>query len=813
MLNDLFRTYKKIIIAVVLLLSAIIFWFFGCHRLRTDQDEGISWEQIEEGVSSFRFETRQIRGTITFGTDGHLSADRVQPVVLNLTSIAKDFAGTIKITLPGEEGKGVAYQSAISCSRGISSELILEIPLLGNVSFFGVEIFDQYGTEELAEMILGTSAIIPDVDTDDLTENKSIYIGVLSDNYDSLKWMNGLKLESGSSQQVVNLLNIDKKNLWSNVKKLSSLSGILIDDFDTSTLSVRQKNCLKEWVQKEGGSLLIGTGVRAGEVLSGIRDLTGIEAGGKYEDSLQFYGDEESAGYIPMSLNRLKWNETDAWETDSLSHPVSSYRMQSGRGRIMVLAWSLTDDALKQWTGREKMVRSLFGSCFPTEGQPYTVDEDASWYLKKSLYSFLNSQTPSTFYYALFFMAYLSALVFFAYYLLRRTRRRENIWIVVPVIAFFFTLCLMIRTRGFGGDMHSTYSALKLVDTDQEESSVFFLFQNNEGESSNINLIPEVTRVSPLDYSYRTGSEDVASLKRLVQDYTINNTRNGYDIAFSEAVPGTAQMLQFIMKDEDLEKEKDCFLLDLDAGLTSFAGTLVNNSEYSFDKVILIRGREYCILNDVEPGQEILIRDSAVTCWSGYDQEVIGEDLEDNRSAAGSLVEYIRNLYMNDREDYNQVIAAGITEDKKIRFFADDHILQNDLMIVVNRTGLPAEKKTYYIADINASCLTEEFRSASLVQDVLEENRTEAVYQFDSDKVVWNLARNRDSFEGTIYAHNYDTGRDDKILSKPDQVMSCEELEPYISEMNNLTLTFRLKKNAEYGGAPVLSLVLKDVNR
>ena len=79
-------------------------------------------------------------------------------------------------------------------------------------------------------------------------------------------------------------------------------------------------------------------------------------------------------------------------------------------------------------------------------------------------------------------------------------------------------------------------------------------------------------------------------------------------------------MLQFIMKDEDLEKEKDCFLLDLDAGLTSFAGTLVNNSEYSFDKVILIRGREYCILNDGEPGQEILIRDSAVTCWSGYDQ-------------------------------------------------------------------------------------------------------------------------------------------------------------------------------------------------
>ena len=43
MLNDLFRTYKKIIILVLIVLCMVIFWFYGCHR----QQHGSETTQIE----------------------------------------------------------------------------------------------------------------------------------------------------------------------------------------------------------------------------------------------------------------------------------------------------------------------------------------------------------------------------------------------------------------------------------------------------------------------------------------------------------------------------------------------------------------------------------------------------------------------------------------------------------------------------------------------------------------------------------------------------------------------------------------------
>ena len=41
--------------------------------------------------------------------------------------------------------------------------------------------------------------------------------------------------------------------------------------------------------------------------------------------------------------------------------------------------------------------------------------------------------------------------------------------------------------------------------------------------------------------------------------------------------------------------------------------------------------------------------------------------------------------------------------------------------------------------------------------------------------------------------------------------MNCWELEPYVSDMNEMTLTFTLPEGNDYGEAPVLSLLTKKV--
>lgn len=811
MLNDLFRTYKKIIIIVVLLLSAVIFWFFGCHRSGKNKTGQPVWKQTEDNVQSYEFNTNHITGNITFGTGGRLSADRIQPVVVNVSGKEEPFAGTIKITLPGDEGKGVAYQSAINCEKGYSSRIVLSIPKLGNVSFFSVEILDQYGAEELAEMIIGASGIETPVDSGEVTEKKTVYIGVLSDEPDKLQWLDDLEIVSGQTCYVCSIYRLKEMDLLGEAGTLQSLSGILIDDYDTSSLSMRQRSCLKEWVETEGGCLLIGTGSSAKTVLSGLGDLIGASPGEDSEESLQFYHDDESTAYVSVRTNQLKMADEGAWKTEAISFPVSCYQRSMGRGLLTVITWSLTDEALQQWTGRERLTGELIDRFIPDLIKEDSDGENNTWYIKKTLYSFLDSQTPNTFYYALFFIVYLSVLGFFSYYILRRIRKREYIWGIIPAISLLFTVCLVIRSRGFGGNVSSSYSALEIIDSADSRHNIFFMYQNNEGESNSIDLVPAITYVEPLDYSYRTGDEDVASLRRLKQDYTINNTKNGFDIAFEETVPGTSRLLRMVKTDQKA-LSPDCFEADLEADHTSFYGTITNSSLWDFERVLLIRGNQYAVLYNVKSGEKKQISREDIMCWSDYDQENVNYRLEEKRKSLTSLEDYVRNRFINSGEDFNTVVIAGITSKKGIALLSDRDELQNQQTIFINRHILSSEDNIHYISDINKECLSGDSAGSSLSADILEEKKTKATYQFDRAGTVWGLARNRDSFTGTIYAYNYWTGKDEAILDDRDDFMDFEELEPYISDMNKMTLTYRMKDTEDYGPAPILTALLKDVN-
>ena len=60
MLNDLFRTYKKIIILVLIVLCMVIFWFYGSHRQQHGSETTQIWEaeeMSEAGGYRYHFQT------------------------------------------------------------------------------------------------------------------------------------------------------------------------------------------------------------------------------------------------------------------------------------------------------------------------------------------------------------------------------------------------------------------------------------------------------------------------------------------------------------------------------------------------------------------------------------------------------------------------------------------------------------------------------------------------------------------------------------------------------------------------------------
>ena len=75
------------------------------------------------------------------------------PVTLKIRSTDKSFAGVMKVTLPGENGKGIAYQSAIRCQRSEEQTITLNVPQLGNPSVICFEIKDSFGVTQLSENV------------------------------------------------------------------------------------------------------------------------------------------------------------------------------------------------------------------------------------------------------------------------------------------------------------------------------------------------------------------------------------------------------------------------------------------------------------------------------------------------------------------------------------------------------------------------------------------------------------------------------------------------------------------------------------
>lgn len=156
MINDLFRTYKKIIILLLLLLCSVVFWFYGCRHQQRGQKIVVEWDKKAlEGTNGYcyKFKTENCTGSVVFGVAGYVARDKEMPVTLKIRSTDKSFAGVMKVTLPGENGKGIAYQSAIRCQRSEEQTITLNVPQLGNPSVICFEIKDSFGVTQLSENV------------------------------------------------------------------------------------------------------------------------------------------------------------------------------------------------------------------------------------------------------------------------------------------------------------------------------------------------------------------------------------------------------------------------------------------------------------------------------------------------------------------------------------------------------------------------------------------------------------------------------------------------------------------------------------
>lgn len=813
MLNELFRSYKKLIVIAMLLASAIIFWFFGLRRNSESNQRLVVWEKQEfkNGGYDYHFKVGDLSGNVVFGLKGYMVKDRTIPVKMKITSSDDAFSGVVKISVPGTSSAGVAYQSAIHCDKDQETQLLIHIPQLGNASYFTFELLDQYGNVLLSEMEIPASSQWA---KDENEPEDEICLGILSSNVEELSDLNHLTLSADYGDTWARTIYLDEDSFPENVDDLQMLSGLLLDDFSIEKLTKKQKNVLFQWV-KNGGTFIVGTGKNAFRVLNKMGEELGVYSDAVEMSRLYFGSNTEFSGEISLYLSQLHFNENVGWRMVDWSTPASYYERKLGNGKVHLLRFSFTDESLHQWNYYNTMLKSLMEQLLCDVFEKNIDQENGIWNMEMALNDFVTSQMPNAFYYGVFFIVYLLCLTSITYFVLRRKKKGEYIWLIVPALSLFFTLCIIVRSRGSSSMTMMTQnslSAIRIVDDDSLHNDIYFLYQNAEGESKTLDFIPSIDEVKPLDYEYGQEQVDSSRMRKVKADYTISHTMKGCQVSFTETTPGTMRMLMMSEnKSMNYGEKTDLFLSKFVGHHTSFEGTIVNQSDKNFDKVLVIRGNQYWCGSKLKAGSSVKVSKKEVNCWPQLAEETGLLSQEETNVAMQDILDYLENRYLKNNSNLADYIVIGITLNDNYQLLRGGDHLGNQVSVYADHTLYQLPENAESHVNINLEYLKENQSYQELQDQLSNQSNVEAFYQFDSNQIVWAMARNQDQFSGEIRAYNYWTERYEEILSKPGKLMKCEELEAYLSDMNEMKIRYRIKDSMETDHLPILSVWMKKI--
>jgi len=214
---------------VVFLLLLIVSLFTGCGS-RTDD---LSSTQETTGEDELNTETDTMEGkgltvSTQFGYQKFVKSGRYARVIVTVDNDSKDFSGSIIIGFPAGNVRNIAYEKEISVLSKRTEKYEIAIPMNLRGDEITVSINDEKDSQILSKKIKVNIAYNSDM----------AYVGVLTDDNSRYASFVGSK---------VKLFFLSKEEFPENVLSLDSLDTILIDNFDISTLTDKQKNALERF--------------------------------------------------------------------------------------------------------------------------------------------------------------------------------------------------------------------------------------------------------------------------------------------------------------------------------------------------------------------------------------------------------------------------------------------------------------------------------------------------------------------------------------------------------------------------------------
>lgn len=239
-------------LAVFIAIGIMACLAFGSDASADEQSVSVSsapsGKNARTGKASFDAHDIKVQVEVGMG-NGNAVANSYTPVHVTLQNGGEDFEGYFRM-FPNSSSNAVMYEKKVSIAAGEKKNIAMFISVSANTYNLTAALCDEDGGVIKSKLV--------SVQTYNRLADGAKTIAVLSDDTSGLGYFSGSDFA---------LSELTRETLMDDVRGLDMIDVLLINNFDTQSLSEKQVEAVTKWVEN-GGVLLLGTGAQAEKTLN-----------------------------------------------------------------------------------------------------------------------------------------------------------------------------------------------------------------------------------------------------------------------------------------------------------------------------------------------------------------------------------------------------------------------------------------------------------------------------------------------------------------------------------------------------------------
>lgn len=735
----------------------------------------------------------------TYGIEGKYKGSSSIPVNVDVSNnTEKDIKGTVEVRVNSTYSNTYdAYAKEVVIGNGKTEHITIPINL-GEENKKATVLFLEKDKEVAKKKILIDSGRVLDYD---------LFMGTLTDDFNGISYLSDMNFEYDNSKfgdlgdgKVTNVpLSLDQ--LGGNIGNFEALDVIVINNFSISKLQEIHYKNLDNWV-KNGGTLIIGTGVNASKTVNGISNqLLDLTVDGKEDKNINILGDTLVA--TVANLNIKNSNEELKSGSDTLI-----YSVKKGKGDIYVATFDLGTEPLTSFHGNKEVWQKILIEDLNKEVENYQM-YGGHYYSSSSSNIPMNKEINFTLIVVVFFI-YVLVIGLGAYLLLKKVKKNEYLWIAIPLLSIVFTVLIY----GLGSSTRFKDIILNQVNVINVDEDGIGTVKGNIGiaNKSKDDLLVEEVEGTSLDYvtnNYGYYEETNSEPTKLGVKTIYKNEKAFYEFKDNGAL--NLRNFSIVGREESVGKLET----NLNYVNDGISGTIKNNLDCNIEKLLIISGSNVWDLGKMDEGKELEINKVKSTYNSGLEQysyEMTNDYYMGNRNNKNN-----KNLFINSQIltslsqelDNSGVYYIAIT-DKEIDYgfnFDKKKLSKYDITTMIGQVDIEFKDENgnlnYPAGYFNMDIVTMSQGISIDRGSVIWGNGTiEMDYKIDSNvdvkSIGFSIPTSDYSYndEEEIEIYNNNTSSYDKFEIKTGKAYEIENLDSYLKDN---TIRVRMVANQEEG--------------